>query len=65
MENFENMPRPVIVAVADAVSREKNIEREDVFVAMEVAIQKAARTKYGFEHDVRVKIKREAATKKT
>lgn len=58
MENFENMPRPEIVAVADTVAREKNIEREDVFVAMEVAIQKAGRTKYGFEHDIRAKIDR-------
>lgn len=43
MENFENMPRPEIVLVADTVAREKNIDREDVFVAMEVAIQKAGR----------------------
>lgn len=58
MENFENMPRPEIVAVADTVAREKNIDKEDVFVAMEVAIQKAGRTKYGFEHDIRVRIDR-------
>ena len=30
MENIENMPRPEIVMVADAVAREKNIEKEDV-----------------------------------
>lgn len=41
MENFENMPRPEIVAVADAVAQEKSINREDVFTAMEVAIQKS------------------------
>ena len=58
MENFDNMPRPEIVAVADAVAREKNIDKEDVFVAMEVAIQKAGRTKYGFEHDIRANIDR-------
>ena len=58
MENFENMPRPEIVLVADTVAREKNIDREDVFVAMEVAIQKAGRTKYGFEHDIRATIDR-------
>ena len=58
MENFENMPRPEIVAVADAVAREKNIDKEDVFVAMEVAIQKAGRTKYGVEHDIRARIDR-------
>lgn len=58
MENFENMPRPEIVAVAETVAREKNIDKNDVFTAMEVAIQKAGRTKYGFEHDIRVQIDR-------
>ncbi|MBQ7659117.1 MAG: transcription termination/antitermination protein NusA [Alphaproteobacteria bacterium] len=58
MENIENMPRPEIVLVADAVSREKNIDKEDVFVAMEVAIQKAGRSRYGAEHDIRASIDR-------
>ncbi len=58
MENFENMPRPEIVLVADTVAREKNIDKEDVFTAMEIAIQKAGRTKYGFEHDIRANIDR-------
>lgn len=58
MSNIESMPRPEIILVADTVAREKNIEREDVFVAMEVAIQKAARSKYGFEHDIRAVIDR-------
>lgn len=58
MENIENMPRPEIVLVADAVSREKNIDKEDVFMAMEVAIQKAGRSRYGAEHDIRAFIDR-------
>lgn len=58
MENIESMPRPEIILVADTVAREKNIDKEDVFVAMEVAIQKAARSKYGFEHDIRAVIDR-------
>lgn len=58
MENIVNMPRPEILMVADAVAREKNIDREDVFDAMEQAIQKAGRSKYGFEHDIRVNINR-------
>ena len=58
METYENMPRPEIIVVADAVARDKNIDKEDVFVAMEVAIQKAGRTKYGKEHDVRASIDR-------
>ena len=41
MENIESMPRPEILLVADTVAREKNIDREDVFVAMEVAIHSA------------------------
>ena len=58
MENLENMPRPEIVLVADTVAREKNIDKEDVFVAMEIAIQKAGRSRYGFEHDIRANIDR-------
>ncbi len=58
MENIVNMPRPEILMVADTVAREKNIDREDVFDAMEQAIQKAGRSKYGFEHDIRVNINR-------
>ena len=44
--------------MADTVAREKNIDKEDVFTAMEVAIQKAGRSKYGFEHDIRANIDR-------
>lgn len=58
MQNIESMPRPEIILVADTVAREKNIERDDVLVAMEVAIQKAGRSKYGFEHDIRASIDR-------
>ncbi|MCQ2741429.1 MAG: transcription termination/antitermination protein NusA, partial [Alphaproteobacteria bacterium] len=58
MQTQENMPRPEIVLVADTVAREKNIDREDVFEAMEIAIQKSARSKYGQEHDIRAHIDR-------
>ena len=60
MENIENMPRPEIILVADTVAREKNIDRDDVLEAMEIAIQKAARSKYGFEHDIRAHIDRKS-----
>lgn len=56
MQNFESMPRPEIILVADTVAREKNIDRDDVLEAMEIAIQKAGRSKYGFEHDIRATI---------
>ncbi len=42
-----------LLQVADAVAREKGIEKELVIEAMEEAIQKAGRSKYGFEHDIR------------
>src|ERR1700733_5909724 len=47
-----------LLHVADAVSREKGIERDEVLVAMEQAIQKAGRAKYGYENDIRAEIDR-------
>ena len=47
-----------MLQVADAVAREKNIEREIVLSAMEEAIQKAGRSKYGHDHDIRATINR-------
>ncbi len=45
-----------LIAIADAVAREKNIDRTIVIEAMEEAIQKAARARYGLENDIRAKI---------
>ena len=45
--------RMELLQIADAVAREKSIERETVIAAMEEAIQKAARSKYGHENDIR------------
>jgi N utilization substance protein A len=42
-----------ILQIADAVAREKSIEKEIVIEAMEHALQKAARSRYGAEHDIR------------
>ena len=47
-----------LLQVADMAAREKGIDREEVFDAMEQAIQKAGRTKYGLEHDIRAKVDR-------
>ncbi len=47
-----------LLQVSDAVAREKNIDREIVLSAMEEAIQKAGRSKYGFDHDIRAFIDR-------
>ncbi|CAK0770313.1 transcription termination/antitermination protein NusA [uncultured Gammaproteobacteria bacterium] len=49
-----------LLQVADAVAREKSIDREEVLDAMEQAIQKAGRTKYGHEHDIRARIDRKS-----
>ena len=48
--------RMELLQIADAVAREKSIERETVIGAMEEAIQKAARSKYGHENDIRAEI---------
>lgn len=45
-----------LLQIADAVAREKMIDRMIVIEAMEEAIQKAARSKYGAEYDIRASI---------
>jgi len=52
------LSRTELLQVADAVAREKSIEREEVLDAMEQAISKAGRAKYGAEHDIRAEIDR-------
>lgn len=48
--------RAELLAIADAVAREKSIDRGIVIEAMEDAIQRAARARYGAENDIRAKI---------
>ena len=55
---LKSIPRLELIQVAEAVSREKSIEKEEVILAMEEAIQKAARSKYGLERDIRANIDR-------
>jgi N utilization substance protein A len=45
-----------LLQIADAVAREKSIDKEIVIEAIEEAMQKAARSRYGADHDIRVKI---------
>ena len=40
-------PRLELLQVADTVARDKGIDRDEVLQAMEQAIQKAGRSKYG------------------
>ena len=45
-----------LLQIADSVAREKSIDREIVISAMEDAIQRAARSRYGAENDIRAEI---------
>ena len=48
--------RAELIAIADAVAREKLIDKAIVIEAMEDAIQRAARSRYGAENDIRAKL---------
>jgi N utilization substance protein A len=50
--------RPELLQVAETVARDKGIDAGEVIEAMEQAIQKAGRSKYGHEHDIRAYIDR-------
>src|SRR5256884_2545825 len=50
--------RPELLQVADTVARDKGIDRDEVLEAMEQAIQKAGRSKYGQDYDIRAEIDR-------
>ena len=45
-----------LLQIAEAVAREKSIDKEIVIEAIEEAIQKGAKSRYGAEHDIRVHI---------
>ena len=51
--------REEMLQVANNVAEEKNIDQDSVFSAMEQALEKSARIKYGFERDLRVSINRD------
>ena len=51
--------REEMLQVANNVAQEKNINQDDVFMAMEQALEKSARVKYGMERDIRVNINRD------
>ena len=50
--------REEMLQVANNVAQEKNIDQDSVFAAMEQALEKSARVKYGNERDIRVTIDR-------
>ncbi len=49
-----------LLQIADAVAREKGIDMDEVVIAMEEAIQKVGKSKYGMENDIRAKIDRKS-----
>ena len=53
-----SIPGLELIQIADVVAREKSIDREEVIMAMEEAIQKAGRSKYGQDRDIRAMIDR-------
>ena len=57
-KNKINVIREEMLQVANNVAQEKNIDQDQVFSAMEQALEKAARVKYGQEIDIRVSIDR-------
>jgi N utilization substance protein A len=58
MESTLTYARPELLQVADTVARDKGIDKDEVLEAMEQAIQKAGRSKYGLEYDIRAEIDR-------
>ena len=60
MENVATYSPSDLLQVADAVARDKGIDRDEVLQAMEQAIQKAGRSKYGQEYDIRSEIDRKS-----
>lgn len=53
--------KPELIQVIDAVAQEKGLNAEEIYVAVEEAIRKAARAKYGIEYEIDAKINRATA----
>ena len=58
METSAGLGRLELIRIAESVAQEKGIGVEDVIVAMEQAIQTAARRKYGQEHQIVAEVDR-------
>ena len=54
--SLKSAPNLEMLTIADAVSREKSITREEVLEAMAQAVARAGKQKYGPEHDIRALI---------
>lgn len=60
MSSAVSANRLELLQIADAVAREKLIDRDLVLEAMEESLGKAARSKYGAEYDIRATINRKS-----
>ena len=49
-----------LIRIAEAVATEKSIDKEIILSSMESAIQKAAKTRFGSDNDIRAIIDRES-----
>ena len=58
MNKSLSLPRPELVAIANSVSLEKNIDTEIVFKALEAAVEKVAKNKYGYDYNIIASIDR-------
>jgi N utilization substance protein A len=53
--------KPELIQVIDAVAQEKGLNAEEIYIAVEEAIRKAARAKYGIEYEIEARINRQTA----
>ncbi|MGH7090640.1 MAG: transcription termination factor NusA, partial [Stellaceae bacterium] len=58
MATMTSLPNPELLQAAETAARDKGIDRDEVLQAMEQAVQKAGRSKYGQEYDIRAEIDR-------
>ena len=49
-----------LIRIAEAVALEKSIDKELIITSMESGIQKAAKTRFGLENEIKVEINRES-----
>ena len=58
-QSTQPAPSNELLFVANAIAEEKNIDKSHIFEAMEQALQKAGRSRYGQDLDIRVSIDRQ------
>ena len=58
IETTGGIGRLELIRIAESVAQEKGIDVDDVLIAMEQAIQTAARRKYGLEHQIVAEVDR-------